>query len=226
MDAEGQNPQETSNFSDSSQRTQVGFPQTSQPKKFPTKILVILIILLGLGFGAWYIFKGRAKTEESKELSPTPTVRLTPTPTKAPIERDNVKIQVLNGTGLSGAAGSLKSELEELGYTKIDVGNAKNSNSTATKVIFNTTVQDAVKEEITGKLEDLYQEVEVETGSLSKYDVQITTGYPKGHTPTPTTSKVSSTPTPTSRVTGTPTVTPTRTLTVTPTSTITPTPTP
>ncbi|OGM21626.1 hypothetical protein A2714_00690 [Candidatus Woesebacteria bacterium RIFCSPHIGHO2_01_FULL_38_9] len=221
MDAEGQKIQETSNLGDNPQRTQVGFPQTSRPKKSPLKIIIILIILAGLGFGAWYVFKGRASTEESSEVSPTPTTKLTPTPTEVPIERENVKIQVLNGTGLSGAAGNLKKELEELGYSKLDVGNASPQNFKVTQVVFSDTVLESVKDEIQEKLEEIYQDVEAKEGDAGNHDIQISTGYPKGYTPSPT-PKVTSTPKPTSGITGTPTLTPVTTPTLTPTLTPTP----
>ena len=60
-------------------------------------------------------------------LSPTGGGKKSPTPTKTPeIDRSELKIAVLNGSGVAGAAKGTSSYLNGLGYTIKRVGNADN----------------------------------------------------------------------------------------------------
>lgn len=207
----------------SSERTKVGFPQTTQKKENKSSrilIIFLIVILLLLGGGAWYLF-GTGSELTTVENSPTPSAIVeettTPTPTDTPaIDRSEVSVQILNGTGISGAAGDLEEEFKTLGYEDIKVGNASTQNNTKTTVSYDTNLLEAVKDEITGKLESIYDEVVTESKTQGSYDVIITTGYPKGHKASPTpTEKAKETPTPT-KTSGSPTITSTVTVTPTP----------
>jgi len=218
MEDEGKNLQEESSDS-SAPRTKVGFPQSKPQKKFNFKrLIVILVILAVLAGGAWFIFGRGQEGGLSLEPSPTPfSTTSTPTPTSEEIDREDIRIQVLNGSGISGQAGDLQSELEELGYSGIEVGNASEQDNETTTVTFSSSVSSGVRDEILEALEDFFEDVDSETGSTGEFDIQIITGYPAGHTPTtaPTSAPTTTaTPTPTGQATGT----------VTPTSTPTPTP--
>lgn len=206
---------------ENSRRTRVGFPQTSGKKQGKGKVIfIILAILALLAVGAWLLLGNRGEEEMADGPTSTPTIaRSSPTPTQVELDREGVKIQILNGTGISGAAGDLRDELSELGYSDFAVGNASGQSYKNAEVTYGTDVDDEVKEELTSKLEDLYQDVDVKSGSAGDFDIRIITGYPKGHTPTPTekpTSTSTPSPKPTSGVS----------LTTTPTTTTTPTPTP
>ena len=186
----------------------VSFPRRKEKKgsKKGIKILVIVIVIFIAG-AAYYLLTDPS-IDKSAELTPTPINQVTPTPT-IPVEeiiRDEISINVLNGTGISGAAGDLKDELETLGYSSIEVGNAQSKGYESTEVVFDTDVPAGVRDEITSALEKMYDTVEVSSDSLTSVDVEITTGYPKGHTPTATDAPESTT-TPTSAVTGTETPT-------------------
>ena len=204
-------------------RTPVGFPQVkNQEKSGNKKALLIIFVLAILIVAAGWFFFGRGESQSAEEIETTPTpfeeeAKLTP---EVEIDREKVKIQVLNGTGISGAAAQMKKELEDLGYSQIDAGNASGQTYTSVEVTFSDAAPDAVKEEIQDALEDIYQDIEVKTGSLDRYDIKIITGYPKGFTPTPTKKPAAtSTPIPTGGVTGTITPSPTANLTSTPTPT-------
>lgn len=199
---------------ESSRRTRVGFPQTAEKKPGPGKLIfVILAIVALLAVGGWLLLGDRDEEEAAGEPTPTTTsVRSSPTPalTKTEVNRKGVKIQVLNGTGITGAAGSLKDELAKLGYSEITAGNASSQSYKNAEVTYSEDVDSEIKEEITDKLEDLYQDVDVKEGKTSDFDVKIFTGYPKGHTPTPT-EKPAATATPKPTISVTTTVTPTTT---------------
>ena len=66
-------------------------------------------------------------------LTPVPTILPTPSPTPLP-ERGDLRIRVLNGNGVVGAASKEKAFLEEKGYQVAEVGNADRYDYAATKV--------------------------------------------------------------------------------------------
>lgn len=206
--------QDTSN---SPTRTRVGFPQPKKEKKGGkgTLIFIALAILALVLVGAWLIF-GRGESEEIVEQEVTPTVSEetsspTPIPTQVEIDRDEVSIQILNGTGIGGAAGDLQDEMKDLGYSDIEVGNASSQDYETTSVIFSSDLSKEVVDEITDKLKSIYKDVDSETGETDEYDVEIITGYPKNYSPTATPTEkpeatATSIPTPEATETATPTL--------------------
>ncbi len=57
--------------------------------------------------------------------SPSPTPTSTPTPTPV-VNKEEIKIKILNGSGVKGKAGELRDILKEKGYQEILTGNADN----------------------------------------------------------------------------------------------------
>lgn len=173
---------------------QVGFPEAlPKRKKFP--IFKIIIAILGvviiLGVGGYLVFvSSNGETIEINsepqvqgdltELStPNPTQTPEPTPTATPsaVLKSELKISVLNGTGTPGDAGFLKTELEKIDFEDITAGNADDQTQKITTVVFSKDVSDVVKEEVEDLLKDLYEEVEIETRTVStSFDIEITTG--------------------------------------------------
>jgi hypothetical protein len=182
----------------------------SKKKRF----FILLTILAFAGVGVFLIFKGLNSEEEfSITASPSPSVAgvaTTPFPdaTSEPdeeVDKSEVEIEVLNGTGISGEAGFLQSKLEALGYDDISAGNASSSDNETTIVNFSTSLDSTLVSEITKLLEDTYSEVETKTSGSLSVDVQITTGLRKGATPKPSASaSASATATPTPTPTATP----------------------
>src|SRR5258708_199334 len=172
----------------------VGFPGAMPtPASQPTsngnwKWLVILILfLVVIGAVTFFVFKSSRGV--SSEASPTPTATdmanvatPTATATAAPVDKTQLKIQVLNGTGIAGEAGLLSDALKALGYTNVTSGNASTQNATSTQVTFASTVSSDVVAEITNKLKDLYTNVTTGNSTLSGSDIQIVTGVRKGQT--------------------------------------------
>ena len=181
-------------------------PGAEDEKKAKNKKVIAIVLILAaivlIGGGAYFLLS--SPTEES-EPSPTPrpvaTPAQTPQATEVPddINREDVKIEVLNGTGIEGEATFLKDALNALGYTKVDVGNASKQDNTATIITYASSVDEAVKAEITALCEKEYTSVKEVSGSPGAFDIEIITGLRRGMTPTPEateTPKATSTPKP------------------------------
>lgn len=89
-------------------------------------IVLGVALLTGLGMIALTQGFGQSQTGIGKTPTPTLTTLITPSPTpeQAPA-KDSLKVQVLNGGGVPGAATKMRKTLEEAGYTVAAVGNAQ-----------------------------------------------------------------------------------------------------
>src|ERR1035437_4321440 len=116
----------------------VSFPTVGQPQRSggPKTLLIVGVIIL-VGILGFVIYKSASKKGDqaipgptTSENSTTPSDNLivvTPTPTTVPVtstvDKTKIKIQVQNGTGITGEASYLQTQLKGLGYTNISVGN-------------------------------------------------------------------------------------------------------
>jgi hypothetical protein len=192
-------PTQTANPSNYQPSGNVSFPSVGESKKSGgPKMLLIFGILILIGVLGFVIFKSANTKSETPE--PTPFDNLTapiqePTPfpssvasaspsaTAKPADKESVKIQALNGTGIAGEAAYLQTQLKGLGYTDVKTGNASVSNATTTDVTFSKTLSATIVDEITQKLKALYQTVNVKTATSPSFDVDIVIGSRKGATP-------------------------------------------
>lgn len=192
----------------------VGFPvmPTQKPKSGGGKLIFIILgILILIGLGVFLFARNGSEGEvtisptptEFMEETPTPDESGTPTPTTTSIDKTDLKIEVKNGTGISGEAAFLQTKLKALGYSNISTGNAESQEETVTTVTFSKTAPTTVVDEIKKSLESNYEEVTVKTSSSQSATAVIVTGLRKGVTPKPT-----GTTTPTPTATKTPTATP------------------
>lgn len=195
-------------------------PQTRELPKKPRKglkIFIILAIVATAAIGGFLILQG---LNEETEILPSPTsssLVSEPTSESPPVEEEKVdkkevSIQVLNGTGIPKEGSFLQTELEKVGFADIKTGNAETKNATSAVVTFSNSLSKSIVNEITQKLEDIYKEVDTKTSTGLDFDVVIVTGVRKGATP-------KATATPTSKATATPSATTTPTPTSTPTAT-------
>ena len=203
----------------------VSFPTVGQPQKpgGPKTILIvgILILVAILGFVVYKSATGKNAASpqptsfenqiEGSQTSVTSTSQ--PTATPKPADKSTVSILIQNGTGIAGEAAYLQTQLKNLSYTDIKVGNASSQNATTTSVTFSNSLSQDIVADITKELNSLYQNVTATTTSSSTTDVLIVTGLRKGATPKPSataTPKASATPTssPSTTPTATPTATP------------------
>lgn len=184
------------------------YQQPQKAKNASAKWLIIFILLLVLG-GAGIFFFSKSASEPIATPTPsfgvvpidTPVATSTPLSTPAAVtNRDEVTIQILNGTGITGEAKLLSDRLEKLGYSEITAANADTTDNTITTVTFSKDLSQAVQDEIKKELESFYKEVNVKTSTTQKTDVVIITGLRSGQTaakPTATsTSKATATASP------------------------------
>jgi len=195
-------PQGVSQETSQSQEDRVSFPTVGGEKKGSgAKTLLIIGILVLVGILGYVIYKSATGKEEIVETTPTPIENLVPPtpattaiPSSSPsatVDKTKIKIQVQNGTGITGEAAYLQTQLSGLGYTNVTVGNSP-AQETDTNVSFASTVPASVVTEITSKLNSIYQTVAKVSPTSTTYDIVIVTGLRKGATP-----KASATPTPT-----------------------------
>lgn len=115
-------------------------PEISMHKRSPSRsimtwaiVSIVACIVVG---GGLLLFSGKEKIP-SLFTSPTPTSTSTPIPSPIPAElkKDAITVEVLNGSGVAGVAGKMKTLLEEKGYTVSDTGNADNYKYKNTEII-------------------------------------------------------------------------------------------
>jgi len=180
-------------------KTAVGFPEIKKRKRNLKGIIFLLAFFLLPIFSIFW-FKNFSTSKKEKTTFKAPTPTLTPTPTlEAPtLSKKDLRIQILNGTGIPNAAASLKTELERLGYENIKTANATSQNHTETKVSFSEKISQEIRDEIVKKLESIYEKTNEETLLSNLFDIIIITGSPKNLSSTPhkTTPTYSLSPTP------------------------------
>jgi len=92
---------------------------------FPLIIGLIAFLVVIIGFFSVKLWNSqRGKTSIKTTVSPQ--VSVAPTPTPMPIIRNNLKIEVQNGSGVAGLASKGKKVLEDAGYTTVTTANADN----------------------------------------------------------------------------------------------------
>jgi LytR cell envelope-related transcriptional attenuator len=114
-----------------------------QPNRKPRVIafiVVLLLLLVALGFAVNYFLHSKTKKDTTASTStttvvtqmptemptdtpsatPSATIALTPTSAKS----NQLTVQVLNGSGVPGAASKIAASLKSLGYTVASTGNA------------------------------------------------------------------------------------------------------
>lgn len=141
-------------------------------------VLIALVLGVTLGIGVGYMIWGNRKVDVvtnepvKKEANVImPTVE----PTKMPeVVRSELKVRVLNGSGVSGAAAKAKSLLESLGYGEVVTGNADADTYGKSEI---TAVRDEVWATVKVDFASKYEVSDVAGNSdLGEYDVVIILG--------------------------------------------------
>src|SRR3989344_6350629 len=103
-------------------------PQTGKAGKKKTFIIILIVlIVIGIVGGYFYLNQQNSAEETKTAVVEKEKPTITPSPTKTPIDKAIVTIQVLNGTGTPGQAGTVVTTLTDAGYLtdNIETGNAE-----------------------------------------------------------------------------------------------------
>ncbi len=93
----------------------------------PIIFLLVMIVLVGGLLGGGYFYLNQVPQNKAEDTSnPSVTVQSTPSsiPSSSPLAKDQIKVLILNGTGIKGQAGKVQASLERLGYKLIHVEGA------------------------------------------------------------------------------------------------------
>lgn len=145
-------------------------------KKSVAIALVILLLVVGLGF--FLMNRGKSDTDEASNQEVFPTSDFeAPSPTTAEsLSKEEIKIKVLNGSGVVGEANRVKLILEDNEFTVDSTGNADSYDSQDTTIASKSTVPSSIISELKDLLEKDYT---VSTSSLDdseSVDIIITVG--------------------------------------------------
>jgi len=122
------------------------------PIKTALKILLLILVSSLLTYGLLTLGKWGLGNIKTTKIFPTATPTPAPKPTATPtpkVSRQDLEIEILNGTGKAGQASSLQEELEELGYNIGKIGNADNYDYQKTVIIAkNQAIYKLVKKDL------------------------------------------------------------------------------
>ena len=161
-------------------------PIYQEPKTKSAKwlwILVILIIIGGLVFAYVRGIGPFANINNLVKSSPSPTpeiVELAPTPEASPsplVDKASAKVRVLNGSGETGKAATVKAFLETAGWKVASIGNADNSDFTQTEVRVKdkfSTFSDVMISDLSGKYSATANSEVLEASDSA--DIEVTVG--------------------------------------------------
>jgi hypothetical protein len=140
--------------------------------------IVVLVAALTTGAGLLF-FSGNVSIGSVMPAKPTPEPTAEPTqaPVVSQLNREDLKVQVLNGGGVAGAASKMKEFLTEKGYQVTDVGNTEDYSYDLTEIV----VKSGADGVIALLEEDLEEEYEIGSTSAildedALYDVRVIVG--------------------------------------------------
>lgn len=159
--------------------------ETGGSKKILLIVLIVVAVAALIGGGVFVYLKARPskeKVEPTPMATPIPLPKepaeISPTPSPvAELKRENLLVQVLNGSGVPGTAGKAKAFLEGLGYQGVKAENANSYDYEKTEV----SIKEDKKDYLDLLLKDLEDEYSLatETGTLeeeSEFDAVVIIG--------------------------------------------------
>lgn len=146
-------------------------------------LIIVIIILVGLYFlGASKKGTFNPLTPSNNAAAPTPLRPTdsagqapTSTPTPLPLDRGDLSITVLNGSGVAGAAGDVSEVLKDLGYTVKSTGNASKFDYTGITILISEDKK-AYGDLLKKDLADEAETIEVEVDDNLKADAEVIVG--------------------------------------------------
>lgn len=137
--------------------------------------IIFLVVLLG----AFLTMPGSKSIlsfqKPLPQVSPNPVPSELPAPSPSPLTKLELKVQVLNGSGVVGQAGKLRDQLASLGFNLIDTGNSPESSSQTT-ISFSKRVSQEIQDELLLELKKSLPDLESTPITLDVYDISIVTG--------------------------------------------------
>lgn len=108
------------------------------------KILLLIIVVLILLVAGWYFMRNRNVAQPAPVATPVPTE--TPLPINEPVfNRSDWSLEILNGSGVAGAAKKLADKIQAQGYPIVKTGNAEKDNYSQTQILVKISLQDQVE---------------------------------------------------------------------------------
>ncbi|MCL5675674.1 MAG: LytR C-terminal domain-containing protein [Patescibacteria group bacterium] len=157
-------------------------------------VIIALIILVAGGVLFFKIKSGSSQNEVANSLTPTVTEAMIATATPSPTtpvtsvtgtpaltSKQQLKIEILNGTGKAGEAAYLKGQLSNAGFGTFTLGNADSfATDSAGQVTFYANFPQNLRIDTVGLLENIYASVSSQvTTDPGKFDAVIVTGKRK-----------------------------------------------
>ncbi len=156
--------------------------EEASPSRFNIWMYVFIAgAVFTLGILGFFAYKFRQNIA-SRTASPTPQANASsaPSPTPVPeIKKEDLKVQVLNGSGIAGQAAKVKEALAGLGLSQIEIGNAEGALAKETVVVFSKQASDSLRKAVITKLEGIFEAVSTSDNGDLGTDILITTGKPK-----------------------------------------------
>lgn len=167
---------------DSTTRLEIKSPQpviinqSSLSKKIAIILAVCIFLVAGLLISSKKIFN-RNTDYVSPVVENIPQNTPTPIPT---INIDSLKIQVLNGSGITGEATKVSTLLSQNKFKVANTGNAPNYDFVKTEIKVKNTISSTVTDLLIKSLENQYVSTisAIKLDDSDEYDIKITTGQP------------------------------------------------
>ena len=192
---EEQKSSEEKNLEENSTTSEAKLDQNSHKQEVKEKTyrqktpfwVLFLVFLLGLTLGAGLIggiFYYKLKVEKislgtTKETpQPSPELKETPTPQPEEVRFSDLKVLILNGSGIKGEAGKVEELVKKAGFEKTETGNADSYNYQDTSVFLKEGLPDSVYEKISQSLAS-YSLKKESLEKNSAYDIKIIVGKTK-----------------------------------------------
>jgi hypothetical protein len=149
--------------------------------------ILFLTFLLGLTLGAGLIggifyYKLKVEKVSSTPSTPTPVVTTTisePKETPKPeVKLSDLKVLILNGSGIKGEAGKVEELVKKTGFEKTETGNADSYNYQETVVFLKDNLDSSIYDKISESLSG-YSLKKDTLEESSAYDIKIIVGKTK-----------------------------------------------
>lgn len=149
--------------------------------RFIFVVTILTALIVGFIAGGVYVYVSGVNSSHDTVIKPTtapseaPVQTSTPSP-KPTVKLDSFTVNVLNGSGIIGAAGKVKDSLTAGGFSVSGTGNAANYSFAKTVIQAKASVATEVIEAVKAALKDYEVTVGEALLDTSKYDIVVTAG--------------------------------------------------